>query len=239
MMLAGGAAARTLAPDDVDAGCGGHGGTSIIGAGMLGRARSDDAADAAVIERRVTPVAVVEDPRRGPREVERRDVGATAVRCADAGAESRSGRTGFGDEPGAAQMPGRAGQVGAVAQRTHDDAALGGDDDVLRHLVQGASGVGQFELALALATAWLCESSTVPLGERPCGTCASCKLVAARSHPDLIVVVPDALRELLGWNAGGEGEEGGEGGGKKKPSKEIRVEAVRSAIEFATTSGIR
>ena len=106
-------------------------------------------------------------------------------------------------------------------------------------LVQGPSGVGQFELALALATAWLCESEALPLVERPCGRCASCKLVAARSHPDLVVLVPDALREALGWSAGGEGEEGGENAGKKKPSKEIRVEAVRAAIEFATTTSAR
>ena len=106
-------------------------------------------------------------------------------------------------------------------------------------LVHGPSGVGQFELALALAAAWLCESAAVPLGERPCGACASCRLIAARSHPDLVVLVPDALREALGWNAAaGEGEEGGEGS-KKKPSKDIRVEAVRAAIEFATTTSAR
>ena len=93
-------------------------------------------------------------------------------------------------------------------------------------LIHGPSGVGQFELALALAAAWLCEGAAVPLGERPCGACASCRLIAARSHPDLVVLVPDALREALGWNAaGGAGEEGGEGS-KKKPSKDIRVEAV-------------
>lgn len=106
-------------------------------------------------------------------------------------------------------------------------------------LIQGPNGVGQFELGLTLAAAWLCESTEIPLVERPCGTCASCRLVAARSHPDLVVVVPDALRESLGWSAAAEGEEGGEGGGKKKPSKEIRVEAVRTAIGFATTTSAR
>jgi DNA polymerase-3 subunit delta' len=65
--------------------------------------------------------------------------------------------------------------------------------------------------------------------DRPCGRCASCRLHAARSHPDLLVLVPEALRDALGWDAGSEGEEGGEGG-KRKPSKDIRVEAVRAAI---------
>lgn len=106
-------------------------------------------------------------------------------------------------------------------------------------LIHGTGNVGQFELALSLAEAWLCENTAMPLIERPCGVCASCHLVAARSHPDLMVLIPDALREALGWNAElGEGEEGGETS-KKKPSKEIRIEAIRAAIAFATTTSAR
>src|ERR1017187_3790286 len=88
-------------------------------------------------------------------------------------------------------------------------------------LLHGPSGVGQFELAMALAQGWLCESSTVPIGARPCGVCASCRLVHARSHPDLLVLVPEAMRESLGLSAGeGEGEEGSEDRpGNRKPSK--------------------
>jgi len=41
-------------------------------------------------------------------------------------------------------------------------------------LLHGPSGVGQFELAMALAQGWLCESSTVPIGARPCSVCAIC-----------------------------------------------------------------
>jgi len=106
-------------------------------------------------------------------------------------------------------------------------------------LIHGPGGVGQFELALALAKAWLCEATDRPRVDRPCGRCASCKLHAAHSHPDLLVLVPEALREALGWDVGGnEGEEVGESG-KRKPSKEIRVEAVRAAIAFATTTSAR
>ena len=106
-------------------------------------------------------------------------------------------------------------------------------------LIHGPGGVGQFELALALAKGWLCEADDRPLVDRPCGQCASCKLHVAHSHPDLLVLVPEALRESLGWDlGGGEGEEAGEGG-KRKPSKEIRVEAVRAAIAFATTTSAR
>ncbi len=106
-------------------------------------------------------------------------------------------------------------------------------------LIHGPGGVGQFELALALAKGWLCEATDRPLVDRPCGHCPSCKLHAARSHPDLLVLVPEALRESLGWDfSAGAGDEAGEGG-KRKPSKEIRVEAVSAAIGFATTTSAR
>jgi DNA polymerase-3 subunit delta' len=106
-------------------------------------------------------------------------------------------------------------------------------------LIRGPGAVGQFELGLALAQAWLCEQTTVPLAERPCGTCAACRLVAARSHPDLLVLLPEALREALGWaGEAGEGDEEREAS-KKKASKEIRIEAIRAAIAFATTTSAR
>ena len=108
-------------------------------------------------------------------------------------------------------------------------------------LLHGPEGVGQFELGLTLAKAWLCEG---PSERRPGGTaceaCASCRLVDSRSHPDLLVLIPEALRETLGWGSAGEGEEGGsEKGGKAKPSKDIKVEAVRAAVAFAQTTSAR
>jgi DNA polymerase-3 subunit delta' len=107
-------------------------------------------------------------------------------------------------------------------------------------LIHGPGNVGQFDLALAVAHGWLCESSVLAAADRPCGGCASCRLCMARSHPDLLVLLPEVLRETLGWEQGGEGEEGGEGGSaKRKPSKDIRVEAVRAAILFATTTSAR
>ena len=108
-------------------------------------------------------------------------------------------------------------------------------------LLQGPQGVGQFELALTLAQAWLCEA----IGQgseaaRPCGHCASCRLVRAHSHPDLQVLIPEALRETLGWNAAeGDEEPGAEKVGKAKPSKEIKVDAVRAVVAFAQTSSAR
>ena len=103
-------------------------------------------------------------------------------------------------------------------------------------LLHGPQGVGQFELALTLAQAWLCEADDGNR-PRPCGVCASCRLVQARSHPDLLVLLPEALRESLGWDAA-ESEEGASAS-KAKPSKEIKVEAVRGAVAFAQTTSAR
>jgi DNA polymerase-3 subunit delta' len=105
-------------------------------------------------------------------------------------------------------------------------------------LIHGPQGVGQFELAISLAQAWLCESP--PPATRPCGQCASCRLVQARSHPDLLVLLPEALREPLGWSTSSDEGDGGDApAGKRKPSKDIRVDEVRLAIAFAQTTSAR
>ena len=105
-------------------------------------------------------------------------------------------------------------------------------------LLHGPQGIGQFELALTLAQAWLCEAADGS-AKRPCGACASCRLVQAHSHPDLLVLLPEALREALGWTST-EGEDGGpEKSSKAKPSKEIKVDAVREAVGFAQTTSAR
>ena len=108
-------------------------------------------------------------------------------------------------------------------------------------LIHGPQGVGQFELSLILAQAWLCDSSAAPDAEpRPCGVCGSCRLVQARTHPDLLVVLPETLRESLGWSNESQGDDGPtEKSGKAKPSKEIKVEAVRAVVAFAQTTSAR
>ena len=100
-------------------------------------------------------------------------------------------------------------------------------------LVYGPAGVGQFELSLTLAQAWLCEG--VEPAPKPCGRCVSCRLVQARTHPDLLVLLPEALQESLGWGF----EETSAKASKAKPSKEVKVEAVRAAVNFAQATSSR
>ncbi len=104
-------------------------------------------------------------------------------------------------------------------------------------LLHASGALGQLELALALARSALCESPTAE--GRACGRCAACHLLASRTHPDLRVLVPEATALRLGWLAAG--EEGGEGGAKSKakPSRDIKVDAVRAAIDWAQRTSAR
>ena len=106
-------------------------------------------------------------------------------------------------------------------------------------LIHGPQGVGQWELTITLAQAWLCEAAAGTSQRKPCGVCASCKLVQAHSHPDLLVLLPEALREPLGWSSQDDDGVSEEKAGKRKPSKEIRVDEIRQAISFAQTTSAR
>jgi DNA polymerase III subunit delta' len=64
--------------------------------------------------------------------------------------------------------------------------------------------------------------------------------VQSRSHPDLLVVLPEALRESLGWSGDGENDDSSsDKAAKAKPSKEIKVDAVRAVVAFAQTTAAR
>lgn len=102
-------------------------------------------------------------------------------------------------------------------------------------LLQGPSGLGQYSLALALVRAWLCEN---PGEEGACGKCPSCHAIDVHTHADLCVLMPEVTMLELGWpldeKAQAEVDEK-----KRKPSKEIRIEAMRDAIEFAQRTSAR
>ena len=101
-------------------------------------------------------------------------------------------------------------------------------------LLQGPSGLGQYELALGLARAWLCDQ---PTAEGACGTCAGCHAFDVRAHTDLCVLMPETIMLELGWPLSEQAQKDIDDK-KRKPSKEIRVDAMRDAVEFAQrTSG--
>jgi DNA polymerase-3 subunit delta' len=99
-------------------------------------------------------------------------------------------------------------------------------------LLHAPGALGQFDLALALALGWLCEE---PSDGRACGRCASCGLMQAHSHPDFHLLLPEALRASLGWGA----DEGEDGQTKAKPSREIRIDTLRTAIDWGQKTTAR
>ena len=103
-------------------------------------------------------------------------------------------------------------------------------------LLQGPSGLGQQALGMALVQAWLCEQPQA--NELACGTCPSCHAINARTHADLYVLMPEVQALEQGWPLDEKAQkEINEK--KRKPSKEIRIEAMRAAIEFAQRTSSR
>jgi DNA polymerase III subunit delta' len=104
-------------------------------------------------------------------------------------------------------------------------------------LLHGPSGLGQYELALSLAQAWLCEAPGKAAAEAACGQCPSCHMIASHAHTDLVVLMPETLMLALGWPLSEKAQKEIDDK-SRKPSREIRVEAMRESIEFAQlTSG--
>ncbi len=104
-------------------------------------------------------------------------------------------------------------------------------------LLQGPSGLGQIDLAFVLAASWLCESAQAssPLA---CGHCASCNAIRARAHPDLRVLLPELMLIDRDWPLSDKAQTEIDQK-KRKPSREIRVDAMRDAIEFTQRTSAR
>jgi len=111
-------------------------------------------------------------------------------------------------------------------------------------LLHGPSGLGQYALGMELVRAWLCDAPIAPgdvpiaPGDAPaaqgaaCGQCGSCHAIDVRTHADLCVLMPEVQMMALGWPLS-EKAQAEIDDKKRKPSREIRVEAMRDALEFA------
>ncbi|MBL8289573.1 MAG: DNA polymerase III subunit delta' [Rubrivivax sp.] len=103
-------------------------------------------------------------------------------------------------------------------------------------LLRAAPGIGARALALSLAQSRLCEAPG-PNG-LACGGCASCRLVHAHAHPDLFVLLPEIERRQTAWLIGEDKPEAEEGG-KRKPSRQIRIDDVRVLLDWVTKTAAR
>ncbi len=102
-------------------------------------------------------------------------------------------------------------------------------------LLHGPSGLGQYDLGLALARAWLCEQ---PGEQGACGSCSSCHAIDVRTHPDMAALLPETMSLELGWPLDEKTQKELDDK-KRKPSRFIRVEAARDVIAFTQLTRAR
>jgi DNA polymerase-3 subunit delta' len=119
-------------------------------------------------------------------------------------------------------------------------------------LLYGQAGIGKAEFARHLARGLLCEA---PLDDgQPCGQCVACGWFEQGNHPDFRLVVPEALAGLASTAEAEPGEadkadkadkvsrsdKADESARKTRaPSKEIKIEQVRSLLDFCALGSHR
>ncbi len=120
-------------------------------------------------------------------------------------------------------------------------------------LIHGQAGIGKTAFARRVAKALLCEAAAAET--RPCGHCVACNWFEQGNHPDFRAVVPESLASTLpgadAANGDADGTEksadkrGDKSGDKgdaaksKVPSKEIKIEQIRSLLSFCSIGAHR
>ena len=120
--------------------------------------------------------------------------------------------------------------------------------DIPAILLHGALGLGTWEALYDAARATLCEApvgAVSPVlrvrkdhGLKACGHCVACRLMAAGTHPDLMVLVPEAMLAELGMSAQ-ESIDVAVASEKRTPSKEIGIDAIRGLVDWAHATSHR
>lgn len=101
-------------------------------------------------------------------------------------------------------------------------------------LIHGLPGIGKRQFALAAAASLLCEA---PINGLACGQCSACQWLASGNHPDIRRIRPDAIAlEEEGPDAIPDDDNPGSASTKKAPSKEIRVEQLRTLNTWFNTA---
>ncbi|MEY2781615.1 MAG: hypothetical protein RL307_1319 [Pseudomonadota bacterium] len=107
-------------------------------------------------------------------------------------------------------------------------------------LIAGSGAQGQLELALTAAKAALCHADSARESGQACGNCPSCHQFDLKTHADLKVILPETLGLETGWPLEAAAARDLDKK-KRKPSGEIRIDAVRDLLAFCqlTPSGPR
>jgi DNA polymerase-3 subunit delta' len=102
-------------------------------------------------------------------------------------------------------------------------------------LLHGEAGIGKLDFAIAAAASLLCETPQQGLA---CGHCIACGWFASGNHPDLRRIRPEAVAVAEGAEAGesDEAEAAASGSTKRAPSKDIRIDQIRSLESWFNTA---
>lgn len=93
-------------------------------------------------------------------------------------------------------------------------------------LIHGVGGIGKEAFARAAAATLLCET---PVDGLACGICPACQWVSAGNHPDLRLIRPEVVAIAEGDAAAGDAADAAQtGAAKRAPSKDIRIDQIRS-----------
>lgn len=117
-------------------------------------------------------------------------------------------------------------------------------------LIHAPQGYGKWPLLQRTANALLCESpqsltasereaARLPAAlstDKACGHCASCALLAAGTHPDLLIAAPEAMWPELGLSPT---EEAAPRSETKTASLEIRIEQIRRLNDWSVSTSHR
>ncbi|MDX8391231.1 MAG: DNA polymerase III subunit delta' [Mariprofundaceae bacterium] len=96
------------------------------------------------------------------------------------------------------------------------------DSGQLHHawLLHGPEGIGKRALAKAMAEAYLCTENRQAGASRPaCGECHDCRMMAAGSHPDFMLIERQ-------WNEK-----------TKRFNRDVNIEQIRNLLGFLSLSG--
>jgi DNA polymerase-3 subunit delta' len=102
-------------------------------------------------------------------------------------------------------------------------------------LIHGPPGIGKERYARAAATSLLCEQ---PVAQLACGACLACGWVSAGNHPDLRLIRPESVAAAEGdqMEVSDTAAQPGSGAAKRAPSKDIRIDQIRSLSSWFNTA---
>lgn len=110
-------------------------------------------------------------------------------------------------------------------------------------LLRGKKGIGKFTFARLMAKSILCMSPDTD--NTACGQCASCAWFEQQTHPNFMMLLPEALSAVLNTRTGNADHSIHEDGepqttaskAKKKPGQQISIDQIRGLNDLVYLSG--